>query len=72
MASRADARAGRHIIVRVAGPEDAEAIEAVLRAYPRLMALPIQPMSSLRLLDEQGPVSAPPCGSGTYYLAATS
>ena len=71
MASRADASRGRHIIVRVAGPEDAEAIEAVLQAsYPRLMALPIQPMSSLAPCWM---VRASPAllRSGTYYLAAT-
>jgi GNAT superfamily N-acetyltransferase len=73
MASRADARAvGGHIIVRVAGPEDAEAIGAVLRAsYPRLMA-PAYPADVVaRALPFMVRASPALLRSGTYYLAAT-
>src|SRR5918994_4549128 len=73
MASRADARAvGGHITVRVAGPDDAEAIGAVLRAsYPTLMA-PAYPADVLaRALPFMVRPNPALLRSGTYYLAAT-
>ena len=72
MASRADARAvGGHIIVRVAGPDDAEAIGAVLWAsYPKLMA-PAYPADVLaRALPFMVRPNPTLLRSRTYYLAA--
>jgi GNAT superfamily N-acetyltransferase len=61
-----------HIMVRVAGPDDAEAIGAVLRAsYPKLMA-PAYPADVLaRALPFMVRANPALLRSGTYYLAAT-
>ena len=63
---------GGHIPVRVAGPEDADAVGAVLRAsYPTLMS-PAYPADVLaRALPFMVRANPALLRSGTYYLAAT-
>jgi N-acetylglutamate synthase-like GNAT family acetyltransferase len=59
-----------HIVVRVAGPDDAAAVETVLRAsYPHLMALGYSADLLTRALPLMTRANPALLRSGTYYLA---